>query len=123
MGASTAVPLTGRDDELLTLLEVVRLGTSGSPQAVLVHGEAGVGKTALVRAVVEQVRADGVQVLWGQALRFGAVEAAYHPLVLALEGWLAGAGHSERAAIIDEIQPLPWCCRPWAPRPTRPGPA
>ena len=52
---------------------------------------------------MERVRADGVQVLWGQALRFGAVEAAYHPLVLALEGWLAGAGHAERAAIIDEI--------------------
>ena len=103
MGASTAVPLSGRDDELLTLLEVVRLGTSGSPQAVLVQGEAGVGKTALVRAVVERVQADGVQVLWGQALRFGAVEAAYHPLVLALEGWLARAGHAERAAIIDEI--------------------
>ena len=103
MGASTAVPLSGRDDELLTLLEVVRLGTSGSPQAVLVQGEAGVGKTALVRAVVERVRAEGVQVLWGQALRFGAVEAAYHPLVLALEGWLAGAGQGERAAIIEEI--------------------
>ncbi len=92
MRASTAVPLSGRDDELQTLLEVVRLGTSGSPQAVLVQGEAGVGKTALVRAVVEQAAKHGTQVLWGQALRFGAVEAAYHPLVLALEGWLAGAG-------------------------------
>ena len=103
MGAGTAVPLSGRDDELQTLLEVVRLGTSGSPQAVLVHGEAGVGKTALVRAVVEQAGAAGAQVLWGQALRFGAVEAAYHPLVLALEGWLAGAGDAERAAIVEEI--------------------
>ncbi len=103
MGASTPTPLSGRDDELRTLLEVVRLGTSGSPQAVLVQGEAGVGKTTLVRAVVEQARADGAQVLWGQALRFGAVEAAYHPLVLALEGWLAGAGDAERAAIIEQI--------------------
>ncbi len=103
MGASAAVPLSGRDDELHSLLEVVRLGASGSPQAVLVQGEAGVGKTTLVRAVVELARADGIQVLWGQALRFGAVEASYHPLVLALEGWLAGAGDTERAAIIEEM--------------------
>ena len=103
MGASAPGPLSGREDELETLLEVVRLGTGGSPQAVLVQGEAGVGKTTLVRAVVDQARADGAQVLWGQALRFGAVEASYHPLVLALEGWLAGAGDAERAAIIEEM--------------------
>ena len=103
MGASAGAPLSGRDDELQSLLEVVRLGMGGSPQAVLVQGEAGVGKTTLVRAVVDQARADGAQVLWGQALRFGAVEASYHQLVLALEGWLAGAGDTERAAIIEEM--------------------
>ena len=62
---------------------------TGSPRAVLVHGEAGIGKTILVRNVCQQVQAEGAQVLWGQSLRFGAVEAMYHPLVLALEGWLA----------------------------------
>ena len=103
MRVRAAVPLSGRDVELETLLEVVQLGTSGTPQAVIVQGEAGVGKTVLVRAVVEQARTDGIQVLWGQALRFGAVEAAYHPLVLALEGWLAVAGDAERAAIIEEV--------------------
>ena len=76
----------------------VRSSLEGRPQAVVVHGEAGVGKTTLVRSVVEELRADGVQVLWGQGLRFGAVEAMYHPLVLALEGWLA-EGDDERRTV------------------------
>ena len=41
--------------------------------------------------------------LWGQSLRFGAVEAMYHPLVLALEGWLAEADDAERASVIEAV--------------------
>jgi DNA-binding CsgD family transcriptional regulator/tetratricopeptide (TPR) repeat protein len=95
--------LSGRDSELRTLLDIVRRGVGGTPQAVVVRGESGVGKTTLVRAVVDEVRADGAQLLWGQGLRFGAVEAAYHPLVLALEGWLRSAGEAERTRLLDEI--------------------
>ena len=86
------------------MLDVVRAGLDGSPRAVLVHGEAGIGKTVLVRSVCAQVAGEGAQVLWGQSLRFGAVEAMYHPLVLALESWLrrgrrcrAGLGDRGRA--------------------------
>ena len=46
---------------------------------------------------------EGAQVLWGQCLRFGAVEAMYHPLVLALEGWLGEADDAERAAVIEAV--------------------
>ena len=82
---------------------MVRAGLDGSPRAVLVHGEAGIGKTSLVRSVCEEVEVEGAQVLWGQSLRFGAVEAMYHPLVLALEGWLGEADDSERAAVIEAV--------------------
>ena len=41
--------------------------------------------------------------LWGQSLRFGAVEAMYHPLVLALEGWLGEADEAERASVIKAV--------------------
>ena len=88
-------------------MEVVRAARQGSPQAVLIHGEAGVGKTALVRSVVEEHRTEGAQVLWGQALRFGTVESMYHPLVLALEGWLAEADDTERAELL-RAQRLGW---------------
>ena len=78
-------------------------GLDGSPRAVLVHGEAGIGKTTLVRSVCEQVKREGAQVLWGQSLRFGAVEAMYHPLVLALEGWLGEADDAERASVVEAV--------------------
>ena len=79
------------------------LGLEGSPRAVLVHGEAGIGKTTLVRSVCEQVKGEGAQVLWGQSLRFGAVEAMYHPLVLALEGWLGEADDAGRASVVEAV--------------------
>ena len=101
--AALPVTLSGRAGERARLLDVVRAGLEGSPRAVLVHGEAGIGKTTLVRSVCEQVRGEGAQVLWGQSLRFGAVEAMYHPLVLALEGWLGEADDAERASVIDAV--------------------
>ena len=85
------------------MLDVIRAGLAGSPRAVLVHGEAGIGKTVLVRSVCAQVAGEGAQVLWGQSLRFGAVEAMYHPLVLALETWLAEADDAERASVIEAV--------------------
>ena len=101
--AALAATLSGRADERARLLDVVRAGLEGSPRAVLVHGEAGIGKTTLVRSVCEQVRGEGAQVLWGQSLRFGAVEAMYHPLVLALEGWLGEADDAERASVVEAV--------------------
>ena len=101
--AALAATLSGRADERARLLDVVRAGLDGSPRAVLVHGEAGIGKTTLVRSVCEQVKGEGAQVLWGQSLRFGAVEAMYHPLVLALEGWLGEADDAERASVIEAV--------------------
>ena len=101
--AALAATLSGRADERARLLDVVRAGLDGSPRAVLVHGEAGIGKTSLVRSVCEQVKDEGAQVLWGQSLRFGAVEAMYHPLVLALEGWLGEADDAERASVIEAV--------------------
>jgi predicted ATPase len=104
-----AATLSGRVEERARLLDVVHAGLDGSPRAVLVHGEAGIGKTSLVRSVCEEVRGERTQVLWGQSLRFGAVEAMYHPLVLALEGWLAEADDSERAARGRPVRPLGRC--------------
>ena len=101
--AGVAARLSGRPAERAALLQVVSSSLGGRPQAVVVHGEAGVGKTTLVRSVVEELRADGVQVLWGQGLRFGAVEAMYHPLVLALEGWLAEGDEGRRTALVEAV--------------------
>jgi hypothetical protein len=107
--AALVATLSGRADERTALLDVVQAGLDRLPRAVLVHGEAGICKTTLVRSVCEQVTREGAHVLWGQSLRFGAVEAMYHPLVLALEGWLAEADDSERAARGRPVRPLGRC--------------
>ena len=103
MGAALPATLSGRARERARLLDGVRAGLEGSPRAVLVHGEVGIGKTTLVRSVCEQVRGERTQVLWGRSLRFGAVEAMYHPLVLALEGWLREVDDAQRAAVIETV--------------------
>jgi DNA-binding CsgD family transcriptional regulator/tetratricopeptide (TPR) repeat protein len=101
--AALAATLSGRARERAALLDAVQEGLAGLPQAVLVHGEAGIGKTSLVRSVCEEVEGQERQVLWGQCLRFSAVEAMYHPLVLALEGWLGGVDEAERASVIEAL--------------------
>ena len=92
--------LAGRVTERASLVALVRRAVEGRPGAVLVHGEAGVGKTSLVRSVADEVRADGVQVLWGSGLRFDAAEAMLLPITMALDRWLrdADAGHPRARA-------------------------
>jgi DNA-binding NarL/FixJ family response regulator len=85
--------IAGRAREREVLRTAVRDASEGSPRTVLVHGEAGVGKTTLVTAVAEQSRAAGHSVLWGRCLRFGAASSPYLPFISALHGWLAD-GHA-----------------------------
>ncbi|MGW0585348.1 ATP-binding protein, partial [Streptomyces sp. NPDC002920] len=57
-----------------------RLSDPGGPRLLLVRGERGVGRTALVRAVAERLRTDGTSVL-----AVGCVPGdGDRPLVLAL---------------------------------------
>jgi AAA ATPase domain len=57
-------PLLERAGELATLDKSLTQALAGSGSIVLVSGEAGVGKTALVRAFCH-ARRGGVRVLWG----------------------------------------------------------
>lgn len=59
--------LIGRDDELAALwrqLEATRRGRGG---LVLIGGEPGIGKTALITELARRCAADGVEVSWGRA--------------------------------------------------------
>lgn len=60
--------LVGRERELLELREAFEQATRGQPQFVLLAGEAGVGKTRLCRAFVEENQAEPALVLFGQAI-------------------------------------------------------
>jgi len=76
-------PLVGRADELIAVLEVIRGATVGRPSALLISGEAGVGKTALAQEAC--AREHGVvDVLWASCLPLTSLAVPFLPLISAL---------------------------------------
>ncbi len=77
-------PFVGRTDELSLLLDRWRLACDGHGQAVVVTGEAGFGKSRLIRAVADRLRE--VSHLWFecQCSRY-TQRSAFRPLVQLIE--------------------------------------
>ncbi len=63
--------LIGRDRELARLANWVSDVVSGRGRAVLVEGEPGIGKSALVRAACRQATQSGCEVFWGSGDELG----------------------------------------------------
>jgi DNA-binding SARP family transcriptional activator len=76
-------PLVGRAAAFTQLVASFQQARWGQPQAVLVVGEAGIGKTRLANEFVAWARAQGAEVLSGQAFEMGG-RLPYQPLVEAL---------------------------------------
>jgi predicted ATPase len=76
-------PLVGRQASFSQLVGSFQQARKGQPQAVLVVGEAGIGKTRLAREWVAWARAQGAEVLSGHAFEMGG-RLPYQPLVEAL---------------------------------------
>ena len=76
-------PLVGRATAFSQLVGSFQQARGGQPQAVLVVGEAGIGKTRLAREWVAWAAAQGALVLAGHALEMGG-RLSYQPLVEAL---------------------------------------
>jgi DNA-binding SARP family transcriptional activator/tetratricopeptide (TPR) repeat protein len=76
-------PLVGRAAAFSQIVSRYRQVRQGQPQAVLVVGEAGIGKTRLAREFVAWARAQSAEVLSGQTLEAGG-RLPYQPLVEAL---------------------------------------
>jgi DNA-binding CsgD family transcriptional regulator/tetratricopeptide (TPR) repeat protein len=74
--------LVGRDSEITLLTELVKELSVGRGGSVLIEGEPGIGKSALVRAVVAGAPAAGCQVFWGAGDELGQTL----PLVPFLDG-------------------------------------
>jgi DNA-binding CsgD family transcriptional regulator/tetratricopeptide (TPR) repeat protein len=89
--------LAGRVEESGLLAAAIRAAAEGEPRAVLVHGEAGIGKTRLVTAVCAGARSSGMSVLQGRCVRFAATTAPYLPIVSAFEGYLRDTTDRGRA--------------------------
>ncbi|WP_041795894.1 helix-turn-helix transcriptional regulator [Modestobacter italicus] len=74
-------PLVGRADELARLLAHVDRAVEGRPSAVLVAGDAGVGKTRLLDELARRSAERGVRVLTGHCVDLGDVGLPYLPFV------------------------------------------
>jgi DNA-binding CsgD family transcriptional regulator/tetratricopeptide (TPR) repeat protein len=95
--------LVGRGAEQDLLGRVLAGGAAGHPEALVVHGEAGVGKTRLVR----EVRADpDLLVLWGSCVHFGGASVPYAPIIGILQDWLAAADPAEQAEVLADADEL-----------------
>jgi DNA-binding CsgD family transcriptional regulator len=81
-------PLVGREDELQLLLGAVRAAGEGRPAAVLLGGDAGVGKTRLLVQVAEEAQAEAssapLTLVRGGCVDLGDVGLPYLPFVEAL---------------------------------------
>jgi len=120
VAGSVVVPsadgLVGRDAELaLAVAEIGRLG-EGRSAVLVIEGEAGIGKTRLVKSIVDDARSRGVAVFWGGAhpfertRPFGLAAAALglstrspDPRAAAIGRLLAGQP-SEASGLLGEIQ-------------------
>ncbi len=76
-------PLVGRAAAFRQLVGSFQQTRGGHPQAVLVVGEAGIGKTRLATELVAWARAQGAEVLSGHVFEMGG-RLPYQPLVEAL---------------------------------------
>src|SRR5215471_18852180 len=70
-----ATTLVGRDDELALLDGLLREAARGRGSAILIEGEAGIGKSVLVQAAVAAAPGAGCQVFWGVGDELGTALA------------------------------------------------
>jgi DNA-binding CsgD family transcriptional regulator/tetratricopeptide (TPR) repeat protein len=93
--------LVGREDEVQVLVEGLDRACDGHGGAFLVVGEAGVGKSRLIREVSRLARSRSMSVLAGRAVA-GGVPVAFRPLAEAVLDGLRG--HDEGS--LPELAPV-----------------
>src|SRR4051794_20019664 len=88
----TSSRIVGRAVELQELEAALGDASDGRPSLAFVAGDSGVGKTRLVNELLHRARADGAELLTGDAVELGEGELPYAALVSALRP-LARGGH------------------------------
>jgi DNA-binding CsgD family transcriptional regulator/tetratricopeptide (TPR) repeat protein len=94
--------LVGRGEELAVLLGALHEAAVGRVRVILVEGEAGIGKTRLVREFEEDARASGAVVLHGGCVQLGRDDGLpFAPVTEALRGLLRERGIADLRGILD----------------------
>ncbi|MFI6936279.1 AAA family ATPase [Streptomyces sp. NPDC050287] len=103
---SSATPLIGREDELARLAGVLERARGGQAGAVLVAGDAGVGKTRMLDEVAGLASRSGMTVLTGHCVDLGDVGLPYLPFTEVLGVLAADARFTEILAahpVVDRL--------------------
>ncbi len=87
--ALNGAPFVGRDSERAALEAAYQRARSGEHTLVLLGGEAGIGKSRLVRGFAEAIE---VPVLWGDCVELGAEGLSFAPFTAILRQMLRAAG-------------------------------
>jgi class 3 adenylate cyclase len=96
--------LVGREAELQTLEQAWRQARDGRPQAALVSGDPGIGKTRLVTELCRRAHREGALVLFGSSTEEAL--AAYQPFIEALRQYVAVAPREELLAQVGARRAL-----------------
>ena len=111
--AASSASLIARGPELALLREALAEVEGGVPRTVVIGGEAGIGKTRLLREFAAE-QSGSVLALHGQCIDLGAVAAPYSPIKSVLRALVgavgadpvmdaAGPGRAALAALLPEL--------------------
>jgi len=93
--------LVGRAAEMAALGAALDAVRQGEPAALLIGGEAGMGKTRLITEFTSVARDAGVRVLTGACLELGADGLPYSPFTAMLRDLVRESGAGEIAALLS----------------------
>ena len=96
----TSPVLVGRAAEIAALEAAFDAVRQGGPAAVLIGGEAGVGKTRLLSEFADGARAAGARVLTGGCLELGADGLPYGPFTAILRDLVREVGAGQIASML-----------------------
>jgi DNA-binding winged helix-turn-helix (wHTH) protein/tetratricopeptide (TPR) repeat protein len=99
--------MVGRGAELAQLDEALALARTGKRQVVMIAGEAGIGKTTLVRAFLDHAaQAQEVHIAWGQSAEHYGTTEPYHPILDALPRACRAPWGDHLLQVLDRCAPL-----------------
>ena len=105
MASRSSPIIVGRDEELGRIERALETAAGGRPVLLLVRGEAGIGKSRLVREAIERARSHGSAILHGACLDLGGDGLPYLPLVEALRGLVRDTTPDRLRALLGPARP------------------
>jgi DNA-binding SARP family transcriptional activator len=108
-----AEPVVGRDRELAQLERLLREAESGQRRLVFVSGEPGIGKTAILDALLGRLGADEALIGRGQCVEHHGAGEPYLPVLEAVGGLCRQTGGERIVQVLAQQAPTWLTQMPW----------